>query len=300
MEPLDLPPTAPDPATRPTPEARSSWRPNRLTSGIVAGGAAFAMVLAGLGIASAQTDGSTTTTSPAASAEGRPHHPHGIKIAIDTAAKTLGISEGELRSQLQAGKSLAEIAGDKTDALIAALVADAQTHLDQAVADGKLTQAQADERKATLTERMTALVNRTPPADGERGPGRPGHGPDMMKPGLAAAATALGISEDELRTQLQSGKTIAQVAQDKGVDVNKVITALVDEAKARLAQAVTDGKLTQAQADARSAELTQRITDMVNRTGPAGGHHHHGPGDGDGPDGGGDVTPESAPASVTA
>src|SRR4051794_17858614 len=42
-------------------------------------------------------------------------------------------------------------------------------------------------------------------------------------PNLDAAATALGITTDELKTELESGKTIAQVASDKGVDVQTVI-----------------------------------------------------------------------------
>ena len=167
MQPFDTPPTSAPSAFEPAPELKSPWRPNRLTSGIVAGGAAFAMVLAGLGIASAQTDGSTTTPPPAASAEGRhPHRHHALRIALDTAATTLGMSEGDLRAQLRDGKSLAEIAGDKTDALISALVAAANGRIDAAVADGKLTQAEADARKANLTERITALVNRTGPAGG--------------------------------------------------------------------------------------------------------------------------------------
>ena len=100
-----------------------------------------------------------------------------------------------------------------------------------------------------------------------------GHG----GPGLDAAATALGITADELRTDLQGGKTIAQVAADKGVDVQTVIDAMVADAKSHLAAEVASGEHTQAEADQKLADLTQRITDSVNNGRPARGDH--GPGD---------------------
>jgi hypothetical protein len=43
-------------------------------------------------------------------------------------------------------------------------------HLAQAVADGRLTQAQADERLAGAQEKFTALVNGQMPPGGPRGP----------------------------------------------------------------------------------------------------------------------------------
>jgi polyhydroxyalkanoate synthesis regulator phasin len=291
------------PTTDPAPAEKSPYRPNRLTSGIVAGGAAFAMVLAGLGIASAQTDeGSTTTEAPAASAPaegegaGRPHgghHHHAL------AATFLGLEHDELRTQLEEGKTLADIAGARTDDLVAALVADGEKHLDDAVVHGRLTQAEADEKKAELPERMTAFVNATLPAEGERGgpegPGGPGgkHGGPGGRPSLGTVASTLGITEDELRTQLQSGKTLADIAGDK---TPAVIDALVAEATARIDQAVTDGKLTAEQATERKADLTERITAMVNRTPPAPGEgrgHRHGPPPAEG-------ETEAAPASVDA
>lgn len=148
-----------------------------LRSGLLAAGAAFGMTLAGLGIASAQTDGTTTTPEAPAATEGALRH-HG-----------------------------------------------------------------------------------------------PGH---ARGAGLSAAAGALGMTEADLRTALESGQSMAQVAESKGVALQKVIDALVAEAKNRLAESVTAGRLTQAEADAKAANLTGHITRLVNRAG--GGHRHgHGP-----------------------
>ena len=91
-------------------------------------------------------------------------------------------------------------------------------------------------------------------------------GPDGA--GLGAAAKALGMSEGDLLTQLRSGKSLAAVAKAKGVDVQKVVDALVAEAKQRLADGVKSGRLTQAQADQRLKNLTARITAKVNATRP--------------------------------
>jgi hypothetical protein len=90
----------------------------------------------------------------------------------------------------------------------------------------------------------------------------------MHRIGLEAAATALGMTADELRTELSDGSTIAEVATAQGVDVQTVIDAMVAEATTRLAERVA-GDLTQAEADERIAELTERISDVVNNGRPA-------------------------------
>lgn len=105
-----------------------------------------------------------------------------------------------------------------------------------------------------------------------------------VKPSLAVAAATIGISEDELRTALRSGQSIAQVAQSENVDVKKVVDALVAEARKRLAEKVAAGQLTQARADEISSTLEERITAHVNRTRhPGGKFGHRGPRGGSAP-----------------
>ena len=96
---------------------------------------------------------------------------------------TLGITEAELKSRIQAGDSLATIAGSKKAALITALVAFETKHIDADVTAGKLTAAQATTIKAGLTERITKMVeNAKGPRghmDGHRGGPRGGKGHGM-------------------------------------------------------------------------------------------------------------------------
>ena len=100
--------------------------------------------------------------------------------------------------------------------------------------------------------------------------GRGLHGPHGRLD-LSVAAGAIGISEDDLKTALQSGQSMADVATAHGVDPQKVIDALVADAQAKLAERVASGEITQAQADEISANLVQRITDRVNHAGGPGG-----------------------------
>ena len=87
-------------------------------------------------------------------------------------------------------------------------------------------------------------------------------------------AGVIGISEADLNTALSGGQTVAAVAKAHNVDPQKVIDALTTDGLNELAAQVTAGTLTQTQADAQKAEVTQRATDQVNGTlrgGPGGG-----------------------------
>lgn len=159
----------------------------------------------------------------------------------------------------------ASAASSATSAVAPQWVTDA---LNSLVGKGTIDQSQADAVAQALSEAR--------PDDGGGHHGGPGRS-------LSAAATALGMSEADLRTALDSGQTIAQVAADKGVDVQVVIDALVAEANTHIDAEVASGELTQAEADARKADVVQRVTDMVNNVRPAGGpggpggHGPHGP-----------------------
>lgn len=70
---------------------------------------------------------------------------------------------------------------------------------------------------------------------------------------LATLATTLNLSEADLQTALQTGKSIANIATEQGVVLDTVVEAIVTEQAAKLAGCVTDGKLNQEEADARLA-----------------------------------------------
>ncbi|HAW10444.1 MAG: hypothetical protein ABSC16_07355 [Candidatus Dormibacteria bacterium] len=83
------------------------------------------------------------------------------------------------------------------------------------------------------------------------------------------AATAIGVSEQTLESDLQSGKTVAQVATANGKTAQDVITALVGDETTAIDGLVSSGKLTASQASKLTANLTQMVTDFVDQTRPA-------------------------------
>lgn len=139
---------------------------------------------------------------------------------------------------------------------------------------GTINQSQAD----AVSQALVAAR----PQGGPHGPGGPGGPGPRGAPDLAAAAKAIGIDDAALRDAVKSGKTIAQVAQDHGVDPQKVIDAIVADLKTHLDADVAAGRITQAQADQRLADAPTHISDLVNGKLPPRGPH--GPGRGFGPD----------------
>jgi hypothetical protein len=189
-----------------------------------------------------------------------------------TIATYLGLSASDLRADLQSGKTLAQIAtaqGKTVSGLEAAIVADAKSHLDAEVAAGTITAAQESSRLSDLQSHVDDMVNSTgPPAGGMRGPGGPGG------PGGAAIADYLGLTQAQLRTDLQGGQTLAQIATAQGKTVSGLEAAIVADAKTHLDAAVAAGKLTAAQEASILADLSSHVADMVTSTGPpAGGPH---------------------------
>lgn len=91
----------------------------------------------------------------------------GLRGSLDTAAEAIGIDESALRDALRDGQTLAQVAeanGVERQAVIDALVTDVQEHLDDAVADGRLDEAEVAERLTEATERITSFVDEGLPA----------------------------------------------------------------------------------------------------------------------------------------
>ena len=261
------------------------------------GGAAGAVVLAPT-ISGAQDAPEATAPQDSPQTDhgprGKAGHHRGDRL--QAAADAIGVETEALAEALRSGQTLAQVAeanGVDPQTVIDAMVAEANTHLDEAVAEGRIDEEKAAEIRSNLTERITTFVNEGPSEDmGRRG----GHhrGPDHE-----ALAEVLGIDAEALHEALRSGETLAQVAEANGVDPQTVIDAMVAQATTRIDEAVADGKLDAAEADEKKAELTERITTMVNegpsedmkgRRGPGGPGGHHGP---RGPLG--DEAPQDAP-----
>ncbi len=82
----------------------------------------------------------------------------------ETAAGILGLTVEQLQAERLSGKSLAAIAADKgisEDTLIAQLLEAHKASVNQLLADGKISQAQADFMLGNMAERIKTMVERT-------------------------------------------------------------------------------------------------------------------------------------------
>ena len=140
-----------------------------------------------------------------------------------------------------------------------------QAVLQPLIDDGTITQAQADKVIAALIAARPLGGHDGGPFGGHRGPG------GRIGASLDVVATTLGITADEVRTALQGGQSLADLAVSKGKTAQDVIDAIVAEATTKINAAVAAGDITQAEADQHLADLTTRVTEFVNSTPPFGG-----------------------------
>jgi hypothetical protein len=216
--------------------------------------------------------------------------------ALAIVAEQLGIDQTALVIELQAGKTIAQIAEEKgvaTSDIVAAVVATQQESLTSAVEAGTLTQAQADARLALVQANVEAMLDQTYIFSGDgRGFGMGGFGAGEGM--LAVVAEQLGIEPAALVTELQSGKTIAELAEANSVATDDIVAAVVAVHQERLDAAVAAGTLTQEEADAHIVLATSHIQSMLDQPltgrgrgmGMGGGFGMGGP-NGDGQRGGG-------------
>jgi hypothetical protein len=165
------------------------------------------------------------------------------KAVISDAAKQLGIEPARLSGALK--KAL-------------------EDRIDAAVASGRLTKAQGAELRQRLESHGVPLV--APPFFGGHG-----HFGDRGLHGLDGAASYLGLTEEQLHAQLESGKTLAQVAKAQSKSVDGLVAVLKADLKQHLDRAVSDQRLTQAQENQILANADRRLTQLVNGTFPGRG-----------------------------
>lgn len=198
----------------------------------------------------AATSPTTSTTGAAATAQVQADGMHGRggfggKFISDSVLTLLKLDRETLNERLAAGSTLAEIAAEQgvaSDDLKAALTSAFKTN-----------------DKSQFSANLDNLINTEQLATGREDRRGRGFGHN-----LDAAATALNMMEDELKTELQAGKTIAAIADEKGISEDTLIAALETAINAEIDQAVTDGKLTADEAATKKEETAEQAQSIVN------------------------------------
>ena len=120
----------------------------------------------------------------------------GVSDRLAPLAEALGMDVEEVAEALKGGQTVADLAGDRVDEVIAALVQNMTEQIQAKVDDGSIDQDKADEMIAGLEEKVTAFVNGERPDGFDKGHKR-GKGPrgfsgfkDGNQAGAAAEKTA--------------------------------------------------------------------------------------------------------------
>jgi hypothetical protein len=155
---------------------------NKKMKWVIAGAVAGLLVaVIAIPVLAAGPNGARGATNPAVSQTGCGNY-QGLGLGPDQEVATLlGLTQEQIREQRQAGKSLVQIAAIQNvteETLLNTIMAENQAAIQNMVAAGTLTQAQADWRLAQMKERVQLAINRTtvgPPewagANGQKGTG---------------------------------------------------------------------------------------------------------------------------------
>lgn len=172
---------------------------------------------------------------------------------IDAALEYIGITREQFRTEVEAGKTLTEIAvenGKTRDGLVAAMVAAGNSALDAA--------------RAALPAKVEQLVDST-----DLGRGKDHRGPraHFFRTAFAAAVTYLDIQEEALRGKLGAGQSLGEIAdQTPGKSRDELITVVAGAVKAEISEALEAGKITAEQAEKATAQADEAATKFVDAT----------------------------------
>jgi polyhydroxyalkanoate synthesis regulator phasin len=136
-----------------------------------------------------------------------------------------------------------------------------QRALDELVEKGTLTQAQADAVRDAVKAQAEV------PKGGRHAAAKL----RAIRGAARIAADTIGIEPQQLRSELRSGRSIAEIAVEHGKTAQDVIDAIVAAGNERIDQAVADGRLTAEQAAKAKDRIAKGAEKLVNRTPHRGG-----------------------------
>ena len=189
----------------------------------------------------------------------------GTVVALAVGGTGAGIAATQIRSSSSdESKAIvsdaAQQLGVQPDQLSKALKTAMEKQVDAAVAAGRITKAQGDALKQRIESNDFPLFGPFPLGFGSHFGFFGHHG----FPGLDAASSYLGLTESQLDSKLESGKTLAQVAKDQGKSVDGLVAAMKADLKQKLDRAVSDGRITKSDENKALSDADQRLKNLVN------------------------------------
>ena len=87
-----------------------------------------------------------------------------------------------------------------------------------------------------------------------------------------AITKLLGMSQDQIQAEREAGKSIVEIAQEKNISEQTIVEGMLEAQKQNLQGAVTDGYLTQDQANERIEWMEERMKSQAENGGGCFGH----------------------------
>jgi len=197
-----------------------------------------------------------------------------VRDFLGESAKYLGLPQKDLVAKLP-GTSLGKIADatpNKSKAgLVTALSVAANDDITKALADKKITDDQAKKLRDRLAAEITTFVDRTWPT-------KPATAPRTAVPNVKAFLGDMlqsardylgGVTLQDITAAMRSGKSLGDIANDKGKSRDGLVQALTTAVNTRIDKAVADQKLTVEQATTLKTKVSAEIATFVDRKSPA-------------------------------
>ena len=197
-----------------------------------------------------------------------------VRDFLGESAKYLGLAQKDLVGKLP-GTSLGAIADatpTKSKAgLVTALSVAANDDITKALTDKKITDDQAKTLRDGLVAQINTFVDRTWPT-------RPAAAARPTVPNVRAFLGDMlqtardylgGVTLQDVTTAMRSGKSLGDIANDKGKSRDGLVLALTTEANANIDKAVASNKLTTDQAATLKTKVAAEIATFVDRKAPA-------------------------------
>jgi hypothetical protein len=179
----------------------------------------------------------------------------------------LGMTTAEVRDEIRSGKTMQEIFEEKGldyETYLEQWLADHEACLADAVAEGKLTEDQAEllqERMDDRVEDGLFFYQNQGFADSMRSYMRfraekiweGGHGL------IGQILEKLEITFDDLKVRITGGETLEEIAEEAGIDLDAKHDEFIQKQLENVEQALADGKITEAQAD----RIRERLNDQL-------------------------------------
>ncbi|MCS7463402.1 hypothetical protein N0M98_25175 [Paenibacillus doosanensis] len=158
----------------------------------------------------------------------------GLDELVIKVSGILDMDYDDLQDALHNGKSLANAATDHgmpSDALAAKLIGDTQRIIDEALGDNQITQDEANTLSQKAREQIEQRINKTGYQDKAKTAGKASKRlfQFQYKPQAESLAKLLGITKNELKKELEGGKSLSDIAAEKGWNDEQLISKLQED-----------------------------------------------------------------------